>query len=589
MNKNPLKRLLQHLQGKNKKVFFASFFSGLIKIFDLAPPVLIGAAVDIVVRKEDSILAEYGYPDPKEQITVLAIITVIIWALESVFQYLYAFLWRTLAQEVQHGLRTECYSHVQNLHMGWFKEQSQGDLMSVMNDDINQLERFLDEGANDLLQVTTTVIVISAAFFSIESNIAIWAVLPIPFIILGSFKFQNRIAPRYALVRKRVGELNALLANNLMGISTIKSFTKEKYETERIGKSSNLYVEANKDAISLSAAFTPIIRMVIVVGFTATLIYGGNLALSGDLEVAAYSVMVFMTQRLLWPLTNLGRTFDLYHRAMASTTRVLDLLDTPIGISEGEKVFEKKNIKGKIEFKKVSFGYADRPLLFKNLNLSFAAGSTIGIVGATGSGKTTLIRLLLRFYNPSSGKICIDDEDIMDHSTKSIRDVIALVSQKTILFPTSIEKNISYGSLECGLKDIKEAAKMSESEQFIEDLPEKYKTKIGEGGEKLSVGQRQRLSIARAIIKKAPIIVFDEATSSVDNETELAIQKSLSSISKNKTTVIIAHRLSTVRQADVILVLKNGKLLESGKHEELLEKNPYYKNLWDIQTGKIFG
>ena len=383
--------------------------------------------------------------------------------------------------------------------------------------------------------------------------------------------------------------MNALLANNLMGISTIKSFTKEKYETERIEKSSNLYVEANRDAISLSAAFTPMIRMVIVVGFTTTLIYGGNLALSGDLEVAAYSVMVFMTQRLLWPLTNLGRTFDLYHRAMASTTRVLDLLDTPIGISEGEKVFEKKNIRGKIEFRKVSFGYADRPLLFENLNLSFAAGSTIGIVGATGSGKTTLIRLLLRFYNPSGGKIYLDDEDIMGYSTKSIRDVIALVSQKTILFPTSIENNISYGSLECGLKDVKEAAKMSESEKFIEDLPEKYKTKVGEGGEKLSVGQRQRLSIARAIIKKAPIIVFDEATSSVDNETELAIQKSLSSISKNKTTIIIAHRLSTVRQADIILVLKNGKLLESGKHEELLKKNPYYKNLWDIQTGKIFG
>ena len=589
MNKNPLKRLLLHLKGESKKVFFASFFSVLNKIFDLAPPVLIGAAVDIVVRKEDSILSEYGYPDPRDQITVLAIMTVIIWALESVFQYLYALLWRTLAQEVQHGLRTEGYSHVQNLHMGWFKEQSQGDLMSVMNDDINQLERFLDEGANDLLQVTTTVIVISAAFFSIESSIAVWAILPIPFIILGSFKFQNKIAPRYALVRKRVGELNALLANNLMGISTIKSFTKEKYETDRIEKSSNLYVEANKNAISLSAAFTPMIRMVIVIGFTTTLIYGGNLALSGSLEVAAYSVMVFMTQRLLWPLTNLGRTFDLYHRAMASTTRVLDLLDTPIGIRGGEGVFRKKDIKGKIDFKEISFAYMDRPPLFENLNLSFEPGSTVGIVGATGSGKTTLIRLLLRFYNPSKGNIFLDGKNIMDYSTKSLRDVIALVSQKTILFPTSIEKNISYGSLEAEMVDVEEAAEMSESKQFIQDLPERYQTKVGEGGEKLSVGQRQRLSIARAIIKKAPILVFDEATSSVDNETELAIQKSLSSISKNKTMIIIAHRLSTVRQADVIFVLKNGKLLESGKHEELLKTNSYYKNLWDIQTGKIFG
>tara|TARA_B100000029_G_scaffold277802_1_gene272234 strand:- start:3129 stop:4898 length:1770 start_codon:yes stop_codon:yes gene_type:complete len=588
MNKNPLKRLLNHLRGKNKKVFFASLFSILNKIFDLAPPVLIGAAVDIVVRKEDSILAEYGYPDPKDQISVLAILTVIIWAMESLFQYCYACLWRTLAQEVQHSLRTECYSHVQNLHMGWFKEQSQGDLMSVMNDDINQLERFLDEGANDLLQVATTVIVISAAFFSIESSIAVWAMLPIPFIILGSFKFQNKISPRYALVRKRVGELNALLANNLMGISTIKSFTKEKYETERIKKSSNLYVEANKHAISLSSAFTPLIRMVIVVGFTATLVYGGNLALTGKLEVAAYSVMVFMTQRLLWPLTNLGRTFDLYHRAMASTVRVLDLLDTKIEVREGGLTFKKNNIRGKIQFKNVSFGYEGRPPLFKNLDLSFDAGSTVGIVGATGSGKTTLIRLLLRFYDPSKGKIFLDDEDISNCSIKSLRDVIGLVSQKTILFPGSIEENIKYGSEKASQEDMYDASKISESEKFIGSLPERYNTKVGEGGEKLSVGQRQRLSIARAIIKKAPIIIFDEATSSVDNETELAIQKSLSVVSKNKTTIIIAHRLSTVRKADIIFVLKDGKLVESGKHERLIKTNSYYKNLWDIQTGRIF-
>ena len=184
MNKNPLKRLLTYLKGKKKKVILASSYSVMNKILDLAPPVLIGAAVDIVVRKEDSVLAEFGYPNPLDQITVLAVLTVVVWALESIFQYLYSLFWRNLAQEVQHELRTECYTHVQNLHMGWFKEQSQGELMSIMNDDINQLERFLDEGANDLLQVTTTVLVISSAFFSIQSQVAVWAILPIPFIIL---------------------------------------------------------------------------------------------------------------------------------------------------------------------------------------------------------------------------------------------------------------------------------------------------------------------------------------------------------------------------------------------------------------------
>jgi len=588
MNKNPLKRLLTYLKGKNKKVILASSFSVMNKILDLAPPVLIGAAVDIVVRKEDSILAEFGYPDPLDQITVLAVLTVVVWALESIFQYLYSLFWRNLAQEVQHELRTECYTHVQNLHMGWFKEQSQGELMSIMNDDINQLERFLDEGANDLLQVTTTVLVISSAFFSIQSQVAVWAILPIPFIILGSFKFQNKIAPRYALVRKRVGELNAMLANNLLGITTIKSFTKEEYESERIKKSSMGYVEANKHAISLSAAFTPLIRMVIVVGFTATLIYGGKLALEGVLEVAAYSVMVFMTQRLLWPLTNLGKTFDLYHRAMASTNRILDLLDTKMAVTKGGEELDLKSIKGQIEFKNISFSYPERDSLFQDLNISLAARSTIGVVGATGSGKTSLIRLLLRFYEPSKGEILLDGKNINNYSLKSFRSAISLVSQKTILFPGTIMKNIEYGSVSPNSLKVKEAAVLSESDSFIQQLPEKYQTLVGEGGEKLSVGQRQRLSIARAIIKNAPIVIFDEATSSVDNETEMAIQKSLSEIAKKKTTIIIAHRLSTVRQADVILVIKDGIVVESGKHDELILKNSYYKNLWDIQTGKIF-
>ena len=418
MNKNPLKRLLAYLKGKKKKVLWAGIFSVVNKILDLAPPVLIGAAVDIVVRKEDSILAEFGYSDPLDQITALAVLTVIVWALESIFQYLYSLFWRNLAQEVQHELRTECYTHVQNLHMGWFKEQSQGELMSIMNDDINQLERFLDEGANDLLQVTTTVLVISSAFFSIQNQVAVWAILPIPFIILGSFKFQNKIAPRYALVRKKVGELNAMLANNLLGITTIKSFTKEEYESERITRSSMGYVEANKHAISLSAAFTPMIRMVIVIGFTATLIYGGKLALDGTLEVAAYSVMVFMTQRLLWPLTNLGKTFDLYHRAMASTNRILDLLDTQMTATKGNQELDIQNVKGGIEFRNISFSYPEREDLFENLNISLAAKSTIGIVGATGSGKTSLIRLLLRFYEPKKGEILLDGTNINNYSNR---------------------------------------------------------------------------------------------------------------------------------------------------------------------------
>ena len=318
-------------------MWLATLFSILNKIFDLAPPLLIGAAVDVVARQEESVLSNYGYTDPKEQLIILSILTVIIWVLESLFEYIYGVLWRNLAQTVQHELRLDAYSHIQELEMAWFSDQSKGELMSILNDDINQLERFLDKGANELLQVGTTVVVISAIFFYISPEIAIYSIIPIPVIIWGSFRFQSRIGPHYTEVRKEVGLLNALLSNNLSGISTIKSFTSEELEIERVRAASQAYREANRRAIRLSAAFVPLIRMAILVGFTATLLHGGIVTLNGGMEVASYSVMIFMMQRLLWPLTRLGETFDLYQRAMVSTTRVLNLLETEISVQEGDK------------------------------------------------------------------------------------------------------------------------------------------------------------------------------------------------------------------------------------------------------------
>ena len=274
---------------------------------------MIGAAVDVVARQEESVLSNYGYIDPKEQLIILSILTVIIWVLESLFEYIYGVLWRNLAQTVQHELRLDAYSHIQELEMAWFSDQSKGELMSILNDDINQLERFLDKGANELLQVGTTVVVISAIFFYISPEIAIYSIIPIPVIIWGSFRFQSRIGPHYTEVRKEVGLLNALLSNNLSGISTIKSFTSEELEIERVRAASQAYREANRRAIRLSAAFVPLIRMAILVGFTATLLHGGIVTLNGGMEVASYSVMIFMMQRLLWPLTRLGETLSLIH------------------------------------------------------------------------------------------------------------------------------------------------------------------------------------------------------------------------------------------------------------------------------------
>jgi len=581
---HPLMRLLSQLRHHRGTVLLASICSILNKVWDLAPPVLIGMAIDVVAAQEDSFLAQFGYPDVYEQLYILTGITVVIWVLESIFQYFYAVLWRNLAQTAQHELRMSAYTHIQDLEMEWYSEQSTGSLMAIMNDDVNQLERFLDQGATDLLHVATTIIVVGAIMISVAPEVALLAILPVPIIVGGSFIYQRRIAVRYTKVRGKVADLSALLNNNLHGITTIKSFTAEEREVERVGDASMSYREANRDAIRLSASFVPIIRMAILFAFTANMLVGGWYALDGRISLGAYSVIVFITQRLLWPLTRLGETFDLYQRAMASVTRVLDLLDTKIGIVEGETRLE--SVRGEIGFSGVGFSYPEREIVLEGIDFAIPAGKTVGLVGSTGSGKTTLVRLLLRFHDPDSGAVTLDGHDIRDLTLQSLRGSVALVSQTTTLFPGSVRDNVRYGDPDADEAAVVEAARVAEALGFIEELPYGWETDIGEGGHRLSGGQRQRIAIARAVLKDAPVLVLDEATSNVDNETEAALKRSIETISEGRTTLIIAHRLSTVRNADVIAVIGDGHISETGTHEELLENSGLYSRLWAVQTGE---
>ena len=583
----PFRRLLGHMKGHRSTIRLASFCSITNKIWDLAPPLLIGLAVDVVVEREDSFLAGMGISDPWNQLILLSVLTFAIWGLESLFEYFYGVLWRNLAQTVQHELRLETFGHVQKQGMGWFDERQKGDILAILNDDINQLERFLDKGANDLLQVSTTVVVVGAVFIVISWQVALFAILPIPIIVWGSFKYQRSLEPKYAKVRESAGRMNALLENDLSGMSTIQSFTAEEIETARVMKLSQEYREANRKAIRLSAAFTPLIRMAILCGFTATLLLGGWLTLEDELAIGAYSVLVFMTQRLLWPLTRLGETFDLYQRAMASSTRVLDVLNSELELKDGNYKPEIDLIKqSDFVFSDVSFAYRDRDLTFEKLNLTINAGKTTGIVGSTGAGKTTLTRLMLRFAQNQGGEISWAGVPVQDWSIQHLRSSIALVEQHIILFPTSILENIRYGNSNATDKQVMEAGNIAEISEFVESLPDGWNTMVGEGGYRLSGGQRQRLAIARAVLKDAPMLILDEATSAVDNETEAALQRSIELVSKDRTTVIIAHRLSTIRNADSIIVMDNGSVAETGTHEELVALRGIYANLWKVQTGE---
>jgi len=583
---SPLGKLFHYLRPFRKKVTLATTYSVFNKLFDLAPPALIGAAVDIVVKGKESLVGRLGITEPANQLLFLAGFTALVWILESAFQYLFQIYWRDLAQITQDSLRKDTYGHMQELELAYFEDQSTGGLIAILNDDINQLERFLDHGANDIIQVIVTVVVIGSIFMFSAPGIGWMALVPMPFIVWGSVWFQKKLGPRYRTVRDRAGDLSSQLANNLGGIATIKSFGTEAYENRRIARLSEIYKKANQKVIRLSSAFVPLIRMLILSAFIGILIFAGLRTLQGEMEVGLYSVLIFITQRLLWPLTRLGETFDLYQRAMASTQRVMGLLSIEEKLEDGTVPLDPENVEGRYQFENVDFSYRTGGPVLRNLNLEINPGQTVGIVGATGAGKSSLIKLLMRFYDVSDGHILLDGHDLREYKLNDLVNAVGLVSQDVFLFHGTVAENIRYGTFATSNQAIEEAAKKAEAHDFIMELDQGYDTIVGERGQKLSGGQRQRISIARAILKNPPILILDEATSAVDNETEAAIQRSLSKIAHDRTTIIIAHRLSTIRHADNILVLEQGKLAESGTHEELIALNGIYEQLWEVQSGE---
>ena len=584
MKENNLRDLFKYALEQDTKVRRGIIYSILNKIFDLAPPILIGIAIDIVVEGSDSFIGNLGYADRRQQLIILAILTLIIWGLESAFDYIAAVTWRNISQDIEHSLRTDAFNNVLSLDLAFFENKSSGRLMAILNDDVNQLETFLDNGANRLVQTATTVLVIGGTFLYISPLVAVFAFIPIPIIIFGSLRFTNRIAERYTKIRNDIENLNANLSNSITGILTVKSFNREKKESERITLSSNEVKSANYHAIKLSAAFIPIIRIAILFGFTATLLIGGFLALDGEIKVATYSVMLFITQRLLWPLTELGVIFDSYQKAMASFRRIINLKNTSPTIDNGTEKLE--SFDEKIKISNLNFEYVKNFPVLNNISIDIAKGQTTAIVGSTGSGKSTLIKLILRLYDSTSGEIKFDGKNIRDLELDSLRNKIGLVSQDIFLFEGTVFENIAYGNLDANDEEVWEAARLSESDKFINQLPNKENTIVGERGQKLSGGQRQRISIARAILKNPEILILDEATSAVDNETEAAIQRSINTLKKGRTVIAIAHRLSTIRNAEIIYVLEEGKVVESGNHEGLLEINGVYSKLWSVQTGE---
>ena len=579
--------LLRYLKPWRFRVFRASIFSGLNKIFDIAPEVLIGVAVDLVVKRNESFVASLGIESVNNQVLFLGGITFVIWALESLFEYLYLIEWRSLAQKVEHSLRVSAYDHAQRLELNWHEKQTTGNISAILNDDVNQLERFLNNGVNQIIQVIISTIIIGFIFFYISPLIASIAILPVPIIFFMSLFFQKKLSPRYKSIREKVGVLNSSIINNLMGIQTIKSFMTFDFEKGIIKGLSDDYQKENIKAIAISSAFNPLIRMGVLAGFLGTILIGSHMALNNTIEVGSYSVLVFLTQRFLWPFTSLSTLIDDFERSMASSNRIFDLIQTKKKIINHPNAIIIDSLMNDITFNKISFNYDGKENLFKNFNLEIPFGSSVGIVGDTGSGKTTIAKLLLRLYEPTDGSIYIGKYNINEIDINSLRKKIGIVSQDSFLFNSTIKNNISYGITNPLIEDIEDAAIQSQSIEFIDKLPFGFDTAVGERGQTLSGGQQQRIAIARTLMRQPDIIIFDEATSSVDNKTEQLIQQALFDIRKGRTSIIIAHRLSTIRNCSNIFVLKDGKIIEEGNHDYLVSlKKSYYSQLWNIQTGK---
>ena len=579
-------RFFKYAKKWRAKIYLATFYSVINKIFDIAPEILLGIAVDVVTNSGDNFLDFFGIHGSETQVITLAVLTFGIWAFESIFQYMYMVGWRNIAQSIEHDIRLDLYKNVQSLDVNWFENQKLGNISSIINDDVNQLERFLNNGINQIVQIIVSSILIGGVFFFISPLIAVIILLPIPIILFISMFFQKNLSPKYLEVRESVGKLSASIFNNLLGISTIKSFASESKESRRLKDLSHNYLEKNKRAIRLSSAFVPIVRMGVLSGFLVTMVMGSLMALSKEITAGEFAMLLFLTQRFLWPFTSLGEIVDLFERSMASTKRILDTLDFRAIIKDGpNKQFS--SFDESIVFKSIQFYYDKNNIVFDDIGFVVQKKKITAIVGPTGIGKTSLVKLLLRFYDPQKGSILIGDENVKNLELQTLRKNIGLVGQDTFLFDGSIEENIIYPDEDADFEKMKKVSELSQSYEFIQEFEKGFDTLIGERGVKLSGGQKQRLAIARALYKDPSILVFDEATSSIDNHTESLIQKSMKDICRDRTALIIAHRLSTIRYADNIIVIDKGRVAETGSHDELVLKNGLYKRLWDIQTGVV--
>ncbi len=570
------------------------------RLLDLIPTLMLGVAIDaIFVQTHEFTLGpfvpQHVLPETQEGQFVLTLIIIGgAFGLGAVFHWIRNWGWNASAQNITHDVRVDTYESMARLNMEFFSGKQTGELMSILSNDVNQLERFLNDGLNSASRLLVMIVGIAGVLFYLNWQLALVALLVAPLIAGFTYGFIAIIRPKYLKLRSTVGALNSRLENNLSGIQVIKSSNTERYEDDRVRDASYEYFDAQWDAIWTRIKFFPTLQLISGVGFVITFLVGGYWLIVGppgpmtqELSVGIFTVFVLYTQQMIWPMAQFGQIINMYQRAEASTARVFGLMDESTKLEEAAEAPDLEVSDGRVVYEDVSFSYDEDEEILSDIDFEVDGGETCALVGPTGAGKSTVLKLLLRMYDVDRGRITVDGTDVRNVNIQSIRRSMGYVSQSTFLFYGTVRENIAYGSFDASDEEIIEAAKAAEAHEFILELPDGYDTMVGERGVKLSGGQRQRLSIARAILEDPEILILDEATSDVDTETEMLIQRSLNQLSSDRTTFAIAHRLSTIKDADQILVLDEGGIVERGTHEELLAAEGLYAHLWGVQAGEI--
>jgi ATP-binding cassette subfamily B protein len=598
-SENPIWRLYTVYGGGNRRYALLGACSTLVgRGFGLVPAFVIGLAVDAIFLAERAYTLPFVPParipaDATGQLYLSIGVLLAATVGGAVASWLEDWGWSVFAQRIQRDLRVDAYDRLQRLELAYFTRRRTGDLMSVLNNDVNALETFLEDGLSATLWILATVGGIGVILVSLNPALTAVTLLPIPALAAFTLLFTRIVEPRYLDVREEIGDLNSRLENSVSGIEVIKTASAEPFETERVREASEGYLRSNLAAIRVRITYFPGLSVISGVGFAATFVVGGlwvlgrpPFGLSGTLTPGTFVTFVIYAQQFLWPIIRLGDVVDDYERAKTAGSRVYAVMTRDPEIRDRPDAAPLEVDEGAVEYDGVSFAYGDRGAL-SGVSVSVEGGTTVGVVGPTGAGKSTLLKLLPRLYDVDEGVVRIDGRDVREVTLSSLRRSVGYVSQEPFLFFGTVRENIRYGSFDASDADVERAARRAQAHEFVENLPQGYDTLVGERGVRLSGGQRQRLVVARTILKDPEILVLDEATSAVDTETEALIQASLVEFARDRTAFVIAHRLSTVRNADRIVVLDDGRVVEEGTHRQLLREDGLYANLWRVQVGDV--